>query len=481
MSSKRRRKSKAQKTKDAKAKEAQAAAFASNPLLFPSELTVAQLRKVLSERGVPEQELKQLQRKPLLVERLLKLDSGQKRVAEALDRRTDAVDQRSGGAFARLGLSLVVFIAQFLDNRSLATAACVCKLLRVRLSLSLKGTPSPALVALRSLDLTKVNENKQFMTALSARTQQVERLRLKNFAGYSLPTSLLHLEITGDTKNILPALAKCQRLQTLILSSECAPGAQKPLCWPDLRLLHLSSPSNDAVVCFLNGAPQLQELSLLSVRLDDVRIDPARLSQLRRVKLNKCALKSNRLLSTLPLLEDTHLDATSFDSFTALPKSLISLKMANVQLIPGALLMNHFIALRTLQVRRDDYPEIENLVSGLEGACLPALDSLIIEAFVWSPGPTVALLMSIEEVVVHAALPKLARLRLAFVYQFSSSGLFTHWRQTVQLKCDDRFESLISARSDRKLAVIAVASTKDDATEHQIFPILDDHASGADS
>lgn len=223
-----------------KRRKKSAAAFPSNPLLAPSELTVAQLRKVLSERGVSADELKQLHTKALLVDRLSKLDAH--RVANALNRRAHDVDQRSGGSFSRLGLSLVVCIAQFLDNRSLTFAACVCKLLRVLLSLPLKGTPSPAFAALRSLDLMKAKSTKPFLMSILSQTQHLQNLSLI-FNNVPLPATLLRLSVTLEHKFAEPclhALAKCPRLQEL------------RVCGHDLSTLRLpSSPPTIRWTCAL--------------------------------------------------------------------------------------------------------------------------------------------------------------------------------------------------------------------------------------
>lgn len=124
--------------------------------LFADDLTIASLQQVLAERGIPHSETKSMCK----AEQVAKTETAQHlqhRIAKALDRREAALlllqKKRTHCAFSRLGTALVVALSAFIDLPSMGRLSCVCRFLRVRLTLSLTGTPSPGMAALRRLDI----------------------------------------------------------------------------------------------------------------------------------------------------------------------------------------------------------------------------------------------------------------------------------------------------------------------------------------
>ena len=166
-----------------------AQAFARNPCLFASDLTREQLVQILCNQGVPARDAKRL-RKGELVQRVQQLplwkpgcetggSSSQSREQQALDDRSVAAQEHVkhfASCFSRLATALMVALSHFCDLRSLAALSCCNRFLRVRTSVSLKNSPSPALTALRSFHSAHIRPS--VLQALLPRTSHLQSLSI---------------------------------------------------------------------------------------------------------------------------------------------------------------------------------------------------------------------------------------------------------------------------------------------------------------
>ena len=197
--------------------------FERNSTLFADQLTVPQLQQVLIRHGVPRAELNSL-RKLALIERVQKL-TGAQRVSSLLNHR--AGEQAKEGkaqpnSFSRLNTQLVVLVASYLDLQSHAEFARASQFLRVRLTLSLNGTPSPGLSALKSVDRRDLKEH--LAVKLLLRAANLEDATLQMCRCPTLPKSLrfLCLHNLEWSEQLLSSLGACKQLERIELSMRSA-------------------------------------------------------------------------------------------------------------------------------------------------------------------------------------------------------------------------------------------------------------------
>lgn len=265
-------------------KPALTATFDEDATIFVDELSDEQLQQLRAKRCDHEAKVLQLS-KHAMVSRLLQLENVQQRVADALNLRSKSVQTSSGGQFAWLNTSLVVFVAQFLDVPSLCSLARAGRFLRVRLSLSLKGTPSPGMVSVRSLDL-RVPPHALWCSSFERLHSVLLRSRnlvclgfpSRHFLDVPLPASLrrVQLQALGSDDRYLQVLGLCPLLETLDVDHTQDKKHPRPedgskpspdftdfgaVAWPHLRSLKMRGLNAKRVHWFLESAPALTELA----------------------------------------------------------------------------------------------------------------------------------------------------------------------------------------------------------------------------
>lgn len=244
-----------------------ALALATTALTHLSDMTVPQLQAVLFELQVPRTEWARL-RKAELVARVQRELDAHPRVDQALCQRE--ITSAGGGSnhnhnktrvacrFSRLSTNLILHVAGFLDVRALACWAGCNAFARLRLTMALSGTPSPALHALSTLHWQKGKATT--LKLLLSRTASLRRLSLKNcdFADYILPSvrllALEHFELCRmghlNVADVLAALRSCQSLVALrisVLHATLADLTPNYYHWPRLRRLRLEGMNSDWV------------------------------------------------------------------------------------------------------------------------------------------------------------------------------------------------------------------------------------------
>lgn len=289
------------------------------------------------------------------------------------------------------------------------------------------------------------------------RTQQLQHLMLASAGCDFLPIGLRHVDLVGTwlDDRCLAALAKCQHIQTLSLTRVgYAVRSDVTVLWPDLRFLHITHCEEPLLDC-LQCAPQLQLLCLTDMCLEEVSPALARSPRVHCLKLHHCLLADDHTVGKLAV-EVAELFDVEPDSMQALPRSLVSLRLESMQ-VPDSFLHSHFTALRSLFLRIDS-DTMEKVVVALNGSLLPALDSLTIEAIVRGYEQCDRQLFpSLRSLVVHTALPKLAQLRMIFVFRRGApqQTLIDRWLKTMRLHGRKQLENLAGKRSGLKVTAAA--------------------------
>lgn len=210
--------------------------------------------------------------------------------------------------FSRLGSQLVLSLAHFLDLKSLAHLACTNRFLRIRLSLSIKGTPSLGLASLRYLWITDKHLPK--MPKIFERLSSLLTLHLKMESGFvpRLPSTLLHLHvnvppINSAFESVIIAANRCVNLESL--SIRCCYGSFSafyvfklvPLRLDKLRTLSIhdtqDTDDNTMISSLLENSP-----SLTALHIEDCSLSAALLLKFMETRPSLRALSLNRVVGT---------------------------------------------------------------------------------------------------------------------------------------------------------------------------------------
>lgn len=258
---------KRQRTDDEKALEH----FNSAGTSFPTDLTVSQLRLALKVKGVAEADYKNLKKQDL-VQKLVSV-APPPSITDALNVRTTKRKHTAEPVIARVGNTVLVLICSFLDQFAHCAFARSCSFMRIRLTLSLVGVPSPGLVSLHTL---QHNFNATDQQLIFMRTKRLQSLRatFKKGVQHPLPASLTRISLISSrsirNERVFQhgeELRGCTQLQELeLFGATLAP--KTPLHFPALRRLHIN---NVPVLPTIVNHSTLQRLELSHVHIDPVR------------------------------------------------------------------------------------------------------------------------------------------------------------------------------------------------------------------
>lgn len=196
--------------------------------------------------------------------------------------------------------------------------------------------------------------------------------------------------------------------------------------WLELRCVVIERCSKSALRHFLQNAPKLQELALLSSRLDffDLEHTPS----LKRLALCDCDLSGIAALSSVRL-EELEIDVCGSQaaiSLATLPKTLKRLKFDGGPLYMqfGSSSGHHFPVLREL------HGHIRELRMLLQNSRLPALETLVVEILSGTEADSLGVFPDFGGVIARELhkLPKLRHVRLSIKRSFNAT-----WTPTAEL------------------------------------------------
>lgn len=318
--------------------------FEADATISASDLTIPQLRQVLISKGVPQTELKQLKTKAQWVKRVNEVVGAAQRTTNALDSRSaDKKSLEAKSVFSRLGTQVLTVITQMLGQSSIAAFACSSRFLRVRLTLALHGTPSPALAAIRHcsclletpkllaelvarasklsslfLSIDQQRGKKVTVSVPGSKVALVDLKELKPLAGSSLHT--LRLFLTFDAYLPFASLPMLLSLCITGKETESFKWRYDHITGKSVQQRHVSYP-NVFIVDFLECVPAIESLSLTSLCLTSAEITPslAALPKLQHLVLR--SVESRQIegskLSALQSLEFFSRNPISFETPSA--------------------------------------------------------------------------------------------------------------------------------------------------------------------
>jgi len=329
-------------------KSVDAKQFHSNPTVTVDALTIPEIRRVLSDLAVPKAQWESLTRRDDLVGVWKQSVSAMQRVQLALDYRSVQLEGGKkllsvcNGPFSRLSTQLLLSIVDFLGLHDTGRFARACSFLRIRLTLSLDGTPSPALANLKHLGVLGICDD-QLMSRVFSRVSALQSLDgCVEKTLFKLPQKLksIRLRNVPFRINVFAALGACRQLESLDLDFRNGQLLVKSIpefSWPNLRSVCFRM-LNTSIVSDLCGSPtpNVERLYLYDVETsisDLPRLWPSSLKtlHLKRVCNSdgyaglRTSLINMTSLSTLSVVDecDVVLDAQQFPpNLTALRCSL---------------------------------------------------------------------------------------------------------------------------------------------------------------
>lgn len=303
--------------------------FEADATISASDLTISQLRQVLVNKGVPQAELKQLRTKAQWVKRVNEVVGAAQRTTKA-----NSVFLASGHASVDCDHANA---GPIVDCR----VRLQQPVLRVRLTLALHGTPSPALAALRHCSLRHL-ETRKLLAELVTRASRLSSLfisidqqrgkkatvsvpggkvalvdlkQLKPLAGFSLQS--LRLFLAFDAYLPFASLPMLRSLCVTGKETEKFKWHYDHITGKSVQHRHVSYP-NVIIVDVLEGVPSVESLSLTSLCLSSADITPTlaalpklqhlglRCVESRQVNVSKLgALQSLEVLSRNPIRFET--------------------------------------------------------------------------------------------------------------------------------------------------------------------------------
>lgn len=250
-----------------------------------TEMTVAELRTALLQRGVPASEVRALRLKFQLVHRMV-VESGQDketRVQQALGAKSERLAVVSApvalASLSGLRTHLIEVVTSFLALHEVLLMARVCGRFRARLSLSLSGTPSRFLARLRTARvktkkpgvLRRLLARASSLTSVHVQGNYLNQPHETGVAARTLRSFSVAYTPMFHFVDILRCLAPCARLESLSIvgceydtrtPARAFPWTVSP--WPQLTSLELNN-------AWVNADHQAQLLQRVGATLERLR------------------------------------------------------------------------------------------------------------------------------------------------------------------------------------------------------------------
>lgn len=374
-------------------------------------------------------------------------------VAEQLGKRSEQANAKNAAGFRKLGLPLILSIADYAGIWFIGSWARTCRFLYVRLSLSLDGIPTPAVHQLSSVNLLEAPNELDCRTkeTLFTRAQQILSVQCHFDNLLTLPGTLTDLNLEWQDKSlwtVLEAVSVCKRLRKLRLCDggdtdrrlKCSPPST--MRWPELRYLTLDGVSNTLVLFVLQCVPAVEEVRLVSINLKPAPVY-FRLAHLCKITMQEVSLHSHHFpLFTVPSLTEMELTYRDSSTLVALSPTLHKLMLNHIDYRSFG--NAQFGGLRWLVVKSQTDDNNAEFLKALSAARLPQLQTLEFEGPQTYALPSVVLLCDMPR---SAVLPQLSSLHLVFVNihhcQLPSHSEMLQWQRFLQSGCADSLSRIV--------------------------------------